>query len=704
MTTRPRRRPLTTLLWIGLAGVAALWPARLAGPLDGAPLDTAADALTIGLVLPVLIALAPRLVKLRAMWLLIVMLLLWKGFLAMAAVPDGWCVRFTAPHPIFVDNVRVPHAWDVRADWRSDTPRCSAIMTRGYASTLDFPVWFFNLPPANWQHPAAESDRPPYATTAIDVSGFLHASSEGELRVDVSEDVRLTATIDGRQVASSALANGLRLQEGTHEIVLTGTLTGERWRLVPTWNGRSVWQSALATTIAPRTIDPWLRPWGKWVGALLIVAMAGVTAARILRRAGRVSAIAALLMSATVAASVGGRVAVMRAMPLVTAAAAGLKLPRRLQNVLGVQLLVGLPFLALIAVRGLPEIGRVTWYTSGDDWWLFQRFAYRIYLQGFWIEGGEPAFWFQPFYRWIAGALHMIFGDSSVGEVFWDGACAWVGALFAYHVTRSIAGFRWGVAAAVVTLAMFTMGPAWWLFGRGLSELTSAGLVYGAALLLLRGRHAHQSSLLVAGLCMMIAFYTRLNNLPFVAAAAAFSLPLSVRAGDLRHWRRWWPRCSRPALAVAVTAVVAAIVLFSLRSYYYTGSANPLAGTQAGARSIWQVTDEGLTPAQNLTRSVLMVISMSDPPRWEPRAIPLVAGLAAAILGLAGVRRFRELPLNVAVLCLAGLAGSFVAQGSAYPGRFSAHLVPVTAALAVSAIAVWLRRARPAGHAGRSVA
>jgi CHASE2 domain-containing sensor protein len=81
---------------------------------------------------------------------------------------------------------------------------------------------------------------------------------------------------------------------------------------------------------------------------------------------------------------------------------------------------------------------------------------------------------------------------------------------------------------------------------------------------------------------------------------------------------------------------------------------------------------------------------MSDSPRWEPRAIPIAAGLVAAVLALAGVRRFRDLPLNVVVLCVAGMAGAFVAKGSAYPGRFSIHLIPVTVALTVSVAALWL--------------
>lgn len=697
-------RPIATLVWIVLAAAGALWPSRLAGALDGAPLDTRADALVIGLALPMLVAINPRIVRLTSVRTLVVCVLLWKSLLAFTVAQDGWCVRFTSPVPLFVDNVRVPHGWDVRADWRNDTPRCSAIMTRAYSATREFPVWFFNLPPSNWKQPADETERPPYATTTIEVSGHLQVRSDGQFRVDTSEDMKLVATLDGSPHEGAELARGVALAAGRHHIQLAGVLTGERWRLVPTWNGVAVWESAIATVGEPRPVDAWLRPWGRWVNTLLLLALGTMALARTVQRAWDPTAVIVVLAPMAAALAATGRVTWMRLAPLLSSWAALVRLPRRLKNTFGAQLLIGVPFLTTIATLGLAEIGRVTWYTIGDDWWMFQRFAYRIYLQGYWLEGGEPAFWFQPFYRWIAGALHLVFGDSSVGELFWDAACTWVGALFAFHVTRVVAGFRWGVAAAVTTLATFTIGPAWYLFGRGLSELTSAGLVYGAALLLLRGRHAHPSSLLVAALCMMAAFYTRLNNLPFVAAAAAFSLPISQPAGDWWRWRQWWPRVSRPALTAAVTAVVAAIVLLSLRSYYYTGSANPLAGTQATARSIWQTTDEGLTPAANLARSVLMVISMSDPPRWDLRAIPIVAGLAAAVLALAGVGRFRGLPMNVVVLSVAGLAGSFVAQGSAYPGRFSVHLVPAAVALAVSAIAIVVQGSRVRRDTGRSAA
>lgn len=675
---------------MAFSAVAVWWPARLAGALDGAPLDGRADALIIGMALPALVAINPRLVRMTVTRGLIVALLLWKGLQALTVAQDGWCLRFTSPVPLFVNDVRVPHSWDVRADWRSEPPRCSAVMTRAYRSTEEFPAWFFNLPPSNWGQPADETERPPYTTIALDLSGFLQAAADGVLRLETSGDVRLSAVVDGSAVPAADLAAGVRLPAGLHDIALSGTLAGEHWRLAPLWNDRPVWRSAVATTTRPGAIDSWLRPWANWIDTLLVGGLLVLAVTQLARRIDDrpAAVVAALVILAAMASA--GRQLLTRAVPLLSIAAVTIRLPRRLQNTLGAHVLIGLPFLALIAVRGLEQIGRTTWYTVGDDWWLFQRFAYRIYLQGYWLEGGEPAFWFQPFYRWIAGALHMTFGDSSVGELFWDGAWAWAGALFAFHVTRGVGGFTWGVAAAVLTLALFTLGPGWYLFGRGLSEITSAGLTYAAALFVLRGRHGARWSLTLAGLCMAIAFYTRLNNLPFAVAVAAFSLPLSQPAGGWWRVSAWRPRCSRAALTAVAGTAIGALVLFSARSYYYTGDLNPFAGTQAGPRSIWQTTDEGLTPAENLTRSVLMVVSMSDSPRWEPRAIPIAAGLVAAVLALAGVRRFRDLPLNVVVLCVAGMAGAFVAKGSAYPGRFSIHLIPVTVALTVSVAALWL--------------
>ena len=55
----------------------------------------------------------------------------------------------------------------------------------------------------------------------------------------------MTATIDGAAIDSVALASGVPVPPGTHDIALSGTMKGERWALLPQWNGAALWQSTV---------------------------------------------------------------------------------------------------------------------------------------------------------------------------------------------------------------------------------------------------------------------------------------------------------------------------------------------------------------------------------------------------------------------------------------------------------------------------
>lgn len=110
----------------------------------------------------------------------------------------------------------------------------------------------------------------------------------------------------------------------------------------------------------------------------------------------------------------------------------------------------------------------------------------------------------------------MVFGNSSAGEWFWDGACLLAGALLSFRLTRVFARCRWGVVAAVSTLAVFAVGPTQDLIGYGLGEISSAGLLSMAALCVLRSRHRRATAAVAAGLATL-AFYTRLNILIMAA-------------------------------------------------------------------------------------------------------------------------------------------------------------------------------------------
>jgi hypothetical protein len=93
-----------------------------------------------------------------------------------------------------------------------------------------------------------------------------------------------------------------------------------------------------------------------------------------------------------------------------------------------------------------------------------------------------------------------------------------------------------------------------------------------------------------------------------------------------------------------------------------------------------------------------MVITMTDPPTFDVRAVPIVLGILAATLGVLGVPRLRELPLNASALVLSGVTGALVARGTAYPGRFSLHLIPGAVTLFVCASYFAVRGLRTRGR------
>src|SRR6476646_5341063 len=119
-------------MWGLLAVVALLWPARTVGLLDGLPLEhTIPNAVLLGVVLPTLLWFHPRFLRTPLARVAIVALLALKALGVATITPDGWCVRFEPQRPLVKDAISsVPHSWDVRADWLSDQPACSAIVRR----------------------------------------------------------------------------------------------------------------------------------------------------------------------------------------------------------------------------------------------------------------------------------------------------------------------------------------------------------------------------------------------------------------------------------------------------------------------------------------------------------------------------------------------------------------------------------------------
>ncbi|MGH9142708.1 MAG: hypothetical protein ACRD2I_16375, partial [Vicinamibacterales bacterium] len=464
------------LLW-GIALVASIaWPGRLVGPLSGAPFEVPTIALLMGVVLPALWVLYPSFLNNRVARGFIVALLGWK-LLAFAVFPQaGWCGMFLTKYPEAIGGYRLAQGWDVRTWDGRRPPGCSAIVARGYSRQTQFPAWIINMPfgqdrifdTGEPESLFVENPRPPDAEYALLVDGTMTVASPGTLTVDTGSDVRLSGNVDTVAIAaidgSTAM---LPLEAGSHIVNLRLDLARRNWRFIPRWNGRDLFGSVATSTVPLTATAAAIQRACRFITPALVLGLLGwwIAAAFSTLRPGGVAlaSIAGIAAAAAWTARGGPDSTAARFAVLLLLAVIVIPVPRSLRTTRGAWLLVGVPWLALLSALALRSIGGFRLYLFGDDSLTFQRFAHRIFMEGYWLEGGQRTFWNQPFYRWLCGTLHVFFGDSSAGELLLDGFGLLVGALFAFQVVRRAAGFRGGVAAAAAVLVTTALGPNWYL-------------------------------------------------------------------------------------------------------------------------------------------------------------------------------------------------------------------------------------------------
>jgi hypothetical protein len=146
---------------------------------------------------------------------------------------------------------------------------------------------------------------------------------------------------------------------------------------------------------------------------------------------------------------------------------------------------------------------------------------------------------------------------------------------------------------------------------------------------------------------------------------------------------------------VTVPAVLAlGLAFFAWRNWYYNGSFSVFGGTQLNIMVLWQPGMPFAAVVPKWIDSVLMVITVHDPPQFDWKSLPVLFGAVVAPLAVLGVPRLREVPALPALFFLAAISAAFVARGFAYPGRFSVHVIGVTCVLAVIGIERLLRGRR----------
>ncbi len=678
---------MSAALWPALLFVAIAWPSRALGLLDGLPLNGRTEALLFGVVVPALVWFDRRSLQRAPMRIAIVALLAVK-LSGLLLTPQGLCARFSTTAPFVGETHTIPisepegwlRSWDVRANWRDRTPACTAIVDRAYPNTRSFPAWFVNL---------LDSIRPGRTDLKLDLNGYVTVRESGVFSLPVGDGMRFDGSIGDTVLDGSMSPISVPLTAGAHAIALHASLTGDQWQLQPRWNDADAWSAATFTTAAPGSLDRAASIVGgatTVIGGLLIAmwlffAIEPWRAERALL-AWSVVASAAFAIAATMPS-------VERIASIALIAAAAIPVAHRHRNLRAAFLLIGAPWLAFFAVRAIPEFGLFTGY-SHDDWLAYQVAGYRIFMGGYWLEGGNAAFDYQPLYRWISGALHFVFGDSSAGEIIVDAASLLCGSLLAFSIVKAVAGFRWGVAAGAAVLMTFATGTTWYFVGRGLSETVASGFGFAAGFLLLRGRLARPTSIVAAGVCAGLMFYTRMNFLIIAAAMAALLMPLRIPTVPARVIEFIRQR-ARIRLVVGYASVIAtSVVLFMTRTWWFTGHFSALYGTSLKNNDIglrWNTVADAAVWSR-IRHSIGSLILMNEPPQFDARAIFVIAGTVFVVLAAIQVPVLRKLPASLVLVTLATMISAFFVHTHNYPGRMSIPLVPFACASAVAG--AWL--------------
>lgn len=185
----------------------------------------------------------------------------------------------------------------------------------------------------------------------------------------------------------------------------------------------------------------------------------------------------------------------------------------------------------------------------------------------------------------------------------------------------------------------------------------------------------------------MLGVWTRLNNMPAALGIALFAWPLTEPSATVWKPRQWVANSWYPPLVVVPAVLAMGMTLFALRTWYYTGVFSIFHGTQAATLTLWKSGMPAGEVARHMLDSVLMVATTTDPPAYHNGALPIMAGAVLSVAALVGAGWLGRLPLSLVVFTLAAFSSALVARGTAYPGRFSIHVIGATVAVVMCAIA-----------------
>jgi hypothetical protein len=334
-------------------------------------------------------------------------------------------------------------------------------------------------------------------------------------------------------------------------------------------------------------------------------------------------------------------------------------------------LLFGPALLIFFSNKWYSSLGQWKYWAAGNDWVSYQEFAHKIVVEGEWLRAGETVFVLQPFYRYVVGVYHWLFGQSAFVQNMSDVWCV-LGATFL------IAGFAIKLRIApllifissLVYLSINLLGAFRYHIGRGLVEYTAMIFMILAAWFLYRSREGGIKPIVLATLFGILGYWTRQDHLGAVACLAF--LVLEPVTGLTGGWKGYWDRFQFhwKKFTVYWGFGISSVLLICYRNWFMGGKFYP---TVPGHHNFKPM------DFSDQINALYIVIAGNTLPN-----IPSISGLVTAfgtcIALVALVWRPKALlnfPLSIGIIIIGLLVPYLFVWNWAYLPRFSIHLLPL---------------------------
>ena len=313
------------------------------------------------------------------------------------------------------------------------------------------------------------------------------------------------------------------------------------------------------------------------------------------------------------------------------------------------------------------EIYKFKIHSQGDDWWVFEYYAYRILILKEYLIAGEPIFIFRPLIRYIFAIYHFLFGQTYFIHRLGDVWMILLSGLFFLKILKFYNFNRLLCLFFTLFLVCNYFGETFkLLIGRGLSAYyASFLLILLTYLLLININYFNIKKIFYLSCIGILGIWLREDHLFVTMAMIVLAIPSFIQNDNLLGLFKSFIIKYKFLVFSYFVLISFGFFLIFFRNYIVSG--------QFFASNIHYNVD---SVSQQSWSSIYTILSGSDFPQF-PRTFFLI-NLIALLLSIYSLFKFKVrmeiLSFAIIIISLI-LPYTFLINWGYYP-RYSIHLIP----------------------------